>query len=82
MTDAVAQILQNVVRLSAPERAELADRLVETLVRDVPPEIERAQIEEVRRHIAPVESGEVTLLPGEQVLEQVRELVAGARAAS
>ena len=48
----------------------------------VPPEIERAQIEEVRRRIAQVESGEVTLIPGEQALEQIRRLVASARRAS
>ena len=81
MTQAVAQILHEVERLSASERAELADCLVESLARDIPPEIERAQIEEVRRRIAEVESGEVVLIPGEQALDQVRRLVASARKA-
>jgi len=40
-----------VERLSPPERAERTDRLVETLPSHVPPEIERAQIEEVRRRM-------------------------------
>ena len=82
MTQAVAQILAEVEQLSAPERADLADRLVETIARNVPPEIERAQIEQVRRRLAQVESGEVRLIPGEQALEQVRRLVASARKAS
>ena len=82
MTQAVAQILAEVEQLSQPERAELADRLVERLVDSIPPEIERAQIEEVRRRIAQVESGEVALIPDDQVLEQVRRLVASARKAS
>ena len=82
LTQAVAKILREVEQLSAPERAELADVLVGTLSRDIPPEIEQAQIEEVRRRIAQVESGEVTLVPGEQALEQVRQIVASARAAS
>lgn len=42
MTQAVAQILAEVERLSPSERAELTDRLVETLSSYVPPEIERA----------------------------------------
>jgi putative addiction module component (TIGR02574 family) len=82
MTQAVAEILRDAVQLSPAERAELADRLVETLASDIPPEIERAQIAEVRRRIAQIESGEVTLVPGEQALEQVRRIVAAARKAS
>jgi hypothetical protein len=82
MTQAVAQILAEMEQLSSPERADLADRLVERLAYDIPPEIERAQIEEVRRRIAQVEAAEVRLIPGEQALEQVRRLVARARQAS
>ena len=82
MTDAVSHILSEVDQLSPPERADLADRLVERLTQNIPPEIERAQIEEVRRRVAQVESGEVTVIPGEQALEQVRRLVASARKAS
>lgn len=76
MTEAVAHILAEVEQLSPPERAELADRLIETLT---DPEVERAQIEEVRRRVAQVESGEATVIPGKQALEQVRRLVASAR---
>lgn len=82
MTQAVAQILAEVERLSPPERAELTDRLVETLPSHVPPEIEQAQLKEVRRRIAQVESGEVELIPGDQALEEIRHLVASTRKAS
>ena len=82
MTHAVAEILRDAVQLSPPERAELADRLVETLASDIPPEIERAQIAEVRRRIAQIESGELAVVPGEQALEHVRRIVAAARNAS
>ncbi|BCU77209.1 addiction module protein [Luteolibacter sp. LG18] len=78
MTQAVAHILEEVARLSPSERAELTDRMVEGLVRDVPPEIEKAQIAEVRRRIAQVESGEVTLVPGDEALARVRAMVAAA----
>ena len=82
MTQAVAQILAEIERLSPPDRADLADCIIETLVDKTPPEIERAQIDEVRRRIAQVESGTVRLIPGEQALDQVRRLVASARVAS
>jgi Putative addiction module component. len=82
MTDVVYHILAEVEQLSPPEQAELADCIVEKLTQNIPPEIERAQIEEVRRRVAQVESGEVTVIPGEQALEQVRRLVASARKAS
>ena len=81
MTQAVAHILQEVVSLSASERAELADRLVKTLGHDIPPEIERAQLDEVRRRIAEAESGAATLIPGEQAFAEVRKMVEAARRA-
>jgi putative addiction module component (TIGR02574 family) len=80
MTQAVAKILEEAERLSAPERAELADRLVERLAHEIPPDIAQAQIAEVRRRIAQVESGEVALIPGEEALAHVRRLVDSARA--
>ncbi|MEP6822409.1 MAG: addiction module protein [Chthoniobacterales bacterium] len=82
MTQAVSEILEEAERLSAPERAELADRLVERLVHDIPPDIAAAQIAEVRQRIAQVESGEVSLIPGDEALAHVRRIVASARAAS
>ena len=75
MTQVVAHILKEVEQLSAVERAELADRLVETMARDISPDIERAQLDEVRRRVAEVESGAVTLIPGEQALAEVRRMV-------
>ena len=82
MTQAVAQILEEAEQLSASESAELADRIVESLAHDIPPDIAAAQIAEVRRRIAQVESGEVALIPGEEALAHVRRIVASARAAS
>lgn len=82
MTPSVAQILEEAERLSPPERADLADRLVESLARDVPPDLAQAQILEVRRRIAQVESGEVALIPGEQALAHVRGLLGSVQAGS
>jgi putative addiction module component (TIGR02574 family) len=82
MTQAVARILEEAEQLSAPERAELADRIVESLAHDIPRDIAAVQISEVRRRIAQVESGEVAIIPGDEALARVRQLVASTRAAS
>jgi putative addiction module component (TIGR02574 family) len=82
MTQAVAQILEEAEQLSTQERAELTDRLVESLAHDIPPDIAQAQLSEVRRRIAQVEAGEVTLVPGEEALAHVRRILASAHAAS
>ena len=82
MTQAVAHILEEVEQLSVVERADLADRLMASLVDDIPPDIEQKQIDEVRRRIAQVDSGEVTLIPAHVALEQVRQLVQSAQIAS
>lgn len=82
VTQNVARILNEAEALSVTEREELADRLVEGLVRDIPPEIQRAHITEVRRRIAEVESGEVSLVSGEEAMQRVRRLVDSARAGS
>jgi putative addiction module component (TIGR02574 family) len=79
MTQAVAQILEEAEQLSTEERAELADRSVESLAHDIPTDIAQAQITEVRRRIVQVEAGEVALIPGEEALEHVRRLVSSAQ---
>lgn len=80
MSETVAQLMHEAERLSVAEREELADRLVESLVRDVRPEVQRAHLAEVRRRIAEVESGKVSLVSGEEALSQVRRLIRAEKA--
>lgn len=82
MTQNLARILDEAEQLSVAEREELADRIVESLVRDIPPEIQRAHIAEVRRRIAEVASGEVSVVSGDEAMRRVRQLVDSARAGS
>ncbi len=82
MTRNLARILDEAEQLSVAEREELADRLVESLVRDVPAEMQRAHVVEVRRRIAEVEAGQVSLVSGDEAMRRVRELVESARAGS
>jgi putative addiction module component (TIGR02574 family) len=81
MTQVVAHLLEEAEQLSVDERTELAERLVERLAHDIPHEIVQAQMREVHRRIAQVEAGEVTLIPGDEALARVRELVASYQSA-
>ena len=70
------EIFREAMTLSPEVRAELAERLIGSLAEDVSPEITTAQLSEVRRRIAEVESGEAELIPGDEVLARARRLLA------
>jgi len=70
------EIFRDAMALPADARAELTERLVESLAQDISPEITEAQLAEVRRRIAQVEAGEVELIPGDEALARVRNLLA------
>ena len=70
------EIFRDAMALPPDARAELTERLVESLAQDVSPEITEAQLAEVRRRIAQVESGEVKLIPDHEALARVRNLLA------
>ena len=70
------EVHRDAVALPLGVRAELTERLITSLAEDVSPEITKAQLAEVRRRIAQVESGEATLIPGDEVLARVRNLLA------
>jgi len=58
------------LRLTRPERAQLAARLIASL--DEEDEIEAAWDAELERRVREVDSGEVQLIPGEQVTAEMR----------
>jgi putative addiction module component (TIGR02574 family) len=70
------EIFRDAMALPPEARAELTERLVESLAQDISPEITSEQLAEVRRRIAQVESGEVELIPGDEALARVRNLLA------
>jgi putative addiction module component (TIGR02574 family) len=71
------EIFRDAVALPPDVRAELTERLIASLAEDISPEITSAQLAEVRRRIAQVESGEAELIPGDEALARVRSLLAG-----
>jgi putative addiction module component (TIGR02574 family) len=70
------EVFRDALALPPEARAELTERLVESLAQDISPEIISAQLAEVRRRIAQIESGEVELIPGDEALARVRNLLA------
>ena len=69
------EIFQDAVALPPDVRAELAERLIASLVDEISPEITSEQIVEVRRRIALVETEEAALIPGDEVLARARGLL-------
>ncbi|MEK6333795.1 MAG: addiction module protein [Acidobacteriota bacterium] len=70
------EIFRDAMSLPPDVRAELTERLVQSLAQEISPEITEAKLAEVRRRIAQVESGEVELIPGDEALARVRNLLA------
>ena len=65
------QLEQEVLKLSAEERARLAERIISSL--DVEAEIEQQWLAEVRRRDAELDEGDVAAIPMEDALSSVRE---------
>ena len=68
------EIFREAVALPVDARTELAERLIASVAEDISPDIAHAQLAEVRKRIAEVESGEAELIPGDEVLARVRRL--------
>ena len=75
MPTTAEQIFNEALSLPLEVRADLTERLVASLAQEVPDEITRAQLDEVHRRIAQVESGEVPLVSGDEALARVRTLL-------
>jgi hypothetical protein len=69
------KLYQDALALPAETRVELTERLVASLADDIPSEIQRAHFDEVRKRIAQVESGEIQLIPGDEALARVRNVL-------
>lgn len=62
-------------KLSAPERAELALALIQSLDAEEagdPEEVERAWLAEIERRSAEIDRGEVQPIPGDEVFARLR----------
>ena len=75
MANAVDKLIQDALSLSADDRAELADRLVESLDPLTDEEIRQAWAAEAIRRRNEVREGLVQTIPEDVVAKRVRDLV-------
>jgi len=77
MPASVNQLFEEALLLPGAHRAILADKLVESLGAAIDPAIEEAHLEKVRERREGVSSGQVTILPGDEVMTRARARVHG-----
>ncbi len=70
MATSIEVLEAEVLGLSAAERSRLLERLIASL--DADPEIQKAWVQEAERRDAEVDSGAVSLVPGEEALSRLR----------
>ena len=61
------------LNLTAEERAELIERLIDTVI--PPPPLHPAWEAEIARRIAELDAGTVACIPAEKVLAEMRDLI-------
>ncbi len=72
MSVTVEQLAHDALGLPVQGRAELLEKLLESLAGEVTPAVERAHLEEVRRRRESVRTGETSLIDGPEAHRQVR----------
>lgn len=77
MNTQAQQVLQTALALPPHEREELAEMLLLSLDEPSPSEVEAAWGEEIKRRIEAIDRGEVTLIPADQVMRELRERLNG-----
>jgi len=73
MPSSFAELSDAVLALPTSAKEELAERLIASLVGDTPAGVHAAQVAEVMRRRQEWLDGKVRLVPGEQVMREVRE---------
>lgn len=77
MTQAVAAVLADALRLDEQARAELAAELIASLDGPTDPDAESQWAAEIERRVAAVESGAATLEPWDDVRRRIERDVLG-----
>jgi len=72
MTKPHEEVATAALALPPEARAELAERLLSSLDDTNQPALDAAVVEEIERRIDQIDRGEVTLLPGDEVMARLR----------
>ena len=71
----IEKLTKEVLSLPSISRADLAEKLVESLEFDTDPAIQTAWVSEAKRRRDEARNGTVQPIPGEEALAQVRQLL-------
>jgi len=69
------QVLDDALRLPEAEREQLAEKLVESLVASLDPQIEQAHLHAVQERRAEYQAGRSVLVDGDEALKQIRAAI-------
>ncbi len=72
MTKTETTLTDEVLSLPVEMRIQLVDKLLESLNPPTPKEVEEAWAKEIERRIAEDERGEAKMIPGEEVMAELR----------
>lgn len=70
MTTPIHELEAAVLRLAAPDRARILERLIESFDRDA--QVGNAWLDEALRREQEVKSGQVAMVPGDEALARIR----------
>ena len=73
MTDKSKVVLQEALKLTANERAEVAEQLLASLDEVPDTDLEQAWQEEIQRRIQQIDRGEVELIDSDTVMAELRK---------
>ena len=73
MTDKTQAIVEQALKLSPTERADVAEQLLASLDEALDSDVEQAWQEEVQRRLQQVECGEVELIDSDTVMAELRK---------
>ena len=77
MNTQAEQILQSALSLDPDDRIEIAESLLLSLDEKRAAEVEKIWAEEIQRRIDQIDRGEVTLIPADEVMREMRERLNG-----
>lgn len=75
MTANAKQVLDDALRLPASDREHLAEKLVESLVAALDPQIEKAHLQAVEERRGKYLAGHTQLIDGDEALKQIRAAI-------
>ncbi len=73
MTDKSKAVLEEALKLTADERAEVAEQLIASLEETPDADVQQAWQEEVQRRLQQIDRGEVELVDSDTVIAELRK---------